>query len=67
MLQAKMLDVLNLLFWAKTKDAEKGRNKPESVFEKMLNKENTDKKEFKHDVFDSVEEFEKAREKALRG
>lgn len=55
---------MSLLLWTKTKDAEKGRNRPESIVDKMLGNET--KQEFEHDVFDSVEEFEKAREKALR-
>lgn len=65
-MQARIADILSLLLWTKTKDAEHGRNKPESLVEKMLNKDKEAKQDFKHDVFNSVEEFEEARKKALR-
>ena len=63
-IRAKIADNLSWLVWFKTKDAEHNRNKPKMLVEMMVG---TNKEEsFEHDVFDSVEEFKKAREKALR-
>lgn len=36
-LEARMVDALNLLVWSKTEDAKKGRNRPKSILE-LLNK-----------------------------
>ena len=36
LLQAQILDALHLNIWMKTKDAEKGRNRPKSIAEQML-------------------------------
>ena len=47
---------LSFLVWAKTKDGQKGRNRPKSIFEKMI--ENIEEKAIE---FNSVEEFEKYR------
>ena len=35
MLLTAILDNLNILIWSKTKDAEKGRNKPKSLFTEL--------------------------------
>lgn len=61
--QAKIADTLSWIAWTKTKDAEHGRNKPQSIVESMLDIK--EEKEFSHDVFNSKEEFLRAREKAL--
>lgn len=37
MLQAASLDTLNLLFWSKTKDAEKNKGRPKSVLKAITN------------------------------
>lgn len=63
LVQAKMADCLALLLWSKTKDAERGRNKPKLLIEEMLG--NKEEKQFEHDVFDSSEDFWKARAMAL--
>ena len=39
MLMAAMVDRLSLLVWMKTKDAEKGKNKPKSILESMTSEE----------------------------
>lgn len=64
-IQARIADTLSLLLWTKTKDAEHGRNKPESLVEIMTGKNKEKEEEFCSDVFDSPEEFWKARERAL--
>ena len=63
MLSAIACDYLAKLWWAKTEDAEKGRNKPISILSQLLedNAENN-----KKDGFDSVEEFNTARSRLLR-
>lgn len=53
---ARSLDALNLLCWAKTKDAEHGWNKPESVY-KALNAEDRTKN---NKGFESGADFDKA-------
>lgn len=45
MLNAAMVDRLSLLVWAKTKDAQHGRNRPKSVLEGLLGKEREEKRE----------------------
>lgn len=60
---ASALDRLNFLSWCKTKDAEKGRNRPKSVVQSLLNKENKQERDF--EVYASPEEFYAAREKLL--
>lgn len=61
LMMAAIVDKLNLLLWSRTKDAEKGRNRPRSIldglFERVKNV----------DTFDSGEDFEKEREKIMRG
>ena len=63
-LLAAAVDRLSLLVWAKTKDAEYNRNKPESILAKMLESgKEEEKKDF--GVFNSPEEFEAARRRAI--
>ena len=42
MLLASAVDRLSLLVWAKTKDAEKHRNRPKSVLEELMKKPESD-------------------------
>jgi len=42
MLLASAVDRLSLLVWAKTKDAEKNRNRPKSVLEELMKKPESD-------------------------
>ena len=62
MLLASTVDKLSLLVWTKTKDGQKGRNKPTSLVE-SINKPVKVKEEL---VFTSGEEFERVRNKILR-
>ena len=64
LLQAASLDKLALLWWAETKDGQKNRNRPESVVE-SLTKENKQTEE-PPIVFESAEEFNRAREEMLK-
>ena len=63
-LRADMLDQLKLLVWSKTKDAEKGRNRPKSVYQQL-----TEQKEKKTKVtgFRSLEAFEARRRAIIEG
>ena len=63
LLLAAIVDRLSLLWWAKTKDAESGRNKPKSIFE-QLTRRPEDEPEKKVTAFHSGEEFRAAWAKA---
>lgn len=58
-------DVLNLELWTKTKDATKGKNKPESLYKKLMGINDQTKKESKNMTFNSAEEYEKIRRELL--
>lgn len=62
-LLAGLSDRLALLLWTKTKDAEHGRNRPDSILESLANV----KKESSQLTFASGEEFEQMRRKLLEG
>lgn len=61
---ASILDNLNVLLWSKTKDGQKGVNRPKSVISAISDSEiiEDDKKELS---FDSGKDFEKARKELL--
>ena len=61
MLMAAMVDRLSLLVWMKTKDAEKGKNKPKSILESMTSEE----KITENVAYTSGEDFIKERERLL--
>ena len=63
-LLAAAVDRLSLLVWSKTKDAEKGRNKPKSMLA-MLLKDDGPKDDL--EKFDTAEEFEAARKRIIQG
>lgn len=63
LLLAAIVDRLSLLWWAKTKDAESGRNKPKSIFE-QLTRRPEDEPEKKVTAFRSGKEFRAAWAKA---
>lgn len=63
-LQAASLDYLALLWWAKTEDGAKGRNRPASVLSMFLH-EGDDKQDSV--IFDSVEAYEAARAQLTGG
>lgn len=59
-LMATIIDRLNLLLWTKTKDAEKGRNRPKSIIDNFT--KNNDVSSFRN-----KEDFERAKNKILGG
>ncbi len=63
LLMAAMVDRLSMLMWAKTKDAEHGTNRPDLITEKLLGAGS------RTDIlsFDTVEEFEKQRQRIRKG
>lgn len=60
MLQAAAVDALNLLVWAKTKDAKTGRNRPKSLLQIF-----TGENEPEFQAFDNAADFEAARRSLL--
>ena len=63
MLAAATVDRLSMLVWAKTKDGEIGRNRPESILDKLTAEDTRSDEEYK--AFDSPEEFMQARKELL--
>ena len=63
MLAAATVDRLSMLIWAKTKDGEKGRNRPESILDKLTAEDTRSDEEYK--AFESPEEFMQARKELL--
>ena len=63
MLLAGIHDRLSLLVWSQTKDAEKGKNRPQMLTDLLLNKTN----ESEVQAFNSSEEFEKERQRIIGG
>lgn len=56
-LQVSILDNLRLLWWAQTEDAQKNQNRPDSILNILIGKE--EEKEVSVATFASGEEFEK--------
>ena len=63
LLLGHMVDTLNLLLWSKTKDAQKGANKPASIVEKLIPKKEPEKD---NAVFLSGEDFDKMRNELIK-
>lgn len=61
MLLATIADYLALIFWSRTKDGAKGRNRPSSIREALCNLDK--KKEI--EGFDTPEDFERMRQNLL--
>lgn len=59
LLLAGIIDRLNLLLWTKTKDAEKGLNRPKSILSDLYHKESD------ISAFASGKEFEKERQRLI--
>ena len=57
-----IVDGINLLLWAKTKDGAKGINRPKAILSSLYEKESE-----KVSTYVSGEDFEKARQKLLKG
>ena len=64
-LLAGILDRLSWIAWSRTKDAERGSNRPESVLAKLMKTGKEEKKDYK--VFRTPEEFEAAWQAAMEG
>ena len=63
LLLAVIADRLSVLVWAKTRDGQKNRNYPESIFESLTEKKTA--RDYR--VFDSIEAFDAARKKVMEG
>lgn len=63
LLLAVIADRLSVLVWAKTRDGQKNRNYPESIFESLTEKKTA--RDYR--VFDSIEAFNAARKKVMEG
>lgn len=59
-LLGRIFDVCNLLLWSETKDAQKNRNRPKSIFDRL------DEEKNKTRSYATAEEFETQRNKLLR-
>jgi len=59
---AFMVDALNILIWQNSKDGSEGKNKPESILKKVLGEEESDTLSFA-----SGEDFENYRKELLNG
>lgn len=65
MLGALAVDALHLLVWMKSKDAEKGRNRPKSIYRLLL--EDNGEGTTEHVAYDTISDFDLAWEKLKRG
>ena len=63
-LLAAAVDRLSMLVWAKTKDGQKGRNKPDSILQKLMGGR---QEEEDYMVFKTPEDFDAAWKKAING
>lgn len=61
MLQSAIVDRLGIMVWQRTEDGQKGRNRPKSILETLLNKTN----ESEVSNFTSGKEFEEERQRLL--
>lgn len=64
LLLASISDKLGLLIWFKTKDGQKGVNRPASISDSLTNSTKQEKNEI---VFNSGEEFERVRKRLIEG
>lgn len=64
LMQAAILDGINILIWMQTKDGQKNRNRPTSIVER-LTEPPAPKVQIR--TFESGEEFMRERERLLRG
>ncbi|KAA9238574.1 hypothetical protein F6I34_07985 [Aerococcus tenax] len=62
LLLTSIFDQINLLLWSKTKDGQKGKNRPDSLTKEITGK----KEESKVTAFTSGEDFKAAREKMIK-
>lgn len=64
-LMAVMIDKLSILIWQRTKDGQKGRHMPESVYRRLSGLD--EKKKDELESFSSVEDFERWYERKHHG
>lgn len=55
LIQARIADELAFLSWTKTKDAQKGRNRPKSIIQSLLG----EPKKEEYATFETMEEFQR--------
>lgn len=65
LMQAAMIDRLSVLVWGQTKDAQKGRNKPQMLVELLTKQQTASNSSIA--VYDTPEAFEAARQRAMKG
>lgn len=65
LINAAILDNLSFIAWSKTKDAQKGKNAPDSLVARLQGKHKDDKNEFV--TFENPEDFFEMRDKIIRG
>ena len=63
LLLGSAVDRLSYLLWAKTKDGQKGKNRPKSIYEELCGF--TKKKKDNYKIFDSIEDFKNYRNTIL--
>lgn len=63
-LLGSIFDQVNALRWMQTRDAQQGRNRPEQILPQLLG---IDAKTHEALLFDSGEDFMRAREKLMKG
>ena len=63
LLLASAVDRLSYLLWAKTKDGQRGKNRPKSIYEELCSF--TKKKDDNYKIFNSIEDFKNYRNKIL--
>ena len=66
-LLAGILDKLSTLVWFQSEDGQKGKNRPTSMVELLLNKNNDKEKDDEIVAYETGKDFEKARKKLLGG
>lgn len=62
MLLGQILDAVNLLLWAQTKDAEKGRNRPKSIMSELVVEEAN-----KKPISLNIKDIDKVRDRIIKG
>ena len=67
LLLAGISDRLSTLVWFQTEDGQKGKNRPTSMVELLLNKNNDKEKDDEIVAYETGKDFEKARKKLLGG
>ena len=66
-LLAGILDKLSTLVWFQSEDGQKGKNRPTSMVELLLNKNNNKEKDDEIVAYETGKDFEMARKKLLGG